>query len=308
MPNTVKRPLLIAIVGPTAVGKTALSIALAKHHNTAVISADSRQMYTEIPIGTACPDMNERDEVPHYFLSHLSLKETCSAGEYERKVLDLIQNELRHKEVIILCGGSGLYVKAVLEGLDDIPNDEVIRVQLNERHKAEGLPPLLEQLKELDPVCASRIDVNNPQRVIRALEVCMASGQPYSSFLKTESKYRPFNSLLIGLRRDRSELEERITQRCGTMIQSGWIEEARAVQGQQHLNSLRTIGYSSLFKHLDGTVDIKGCQQEIITETMQFAKRQMTWFKKMKDIHWIDLPSEDLFNHVIELVKYSVHR
>ncbi len=308
MTSEKNRPLLITIVGPTAVGKTALSIALAQHFDTAIISADSRQMYKDIPIGTACPSVEEQEGIPHYFLAHLELEEVCNAGQFERGVIRLIENELNKKDVIIMCGGSGLFVKAVLEGLDDVPKDSGIRSTLNQRLTQEGLPSLVEELKILDPVCALRIDAKNPQRVIRALEVCLASGRPFSSFLSATPKERPFDSLLIGLRIDRQRLEDRIRERCDQMLSSGWIEEARAVSAKRHLNSLNTIGYSQLFEYLDGSMDLETCKERIVTESMQFAKRQMTWFKKMKDLRWIEVSEKNSTEVVLELVISSVHR
>jgi len=295
------KPLLISIVGPTAVGKTSLSIELAKHFDTVVISADSRQMYRKIPIGTACPSIEEQAGVKHYFLAHLALEETCSAGQFEREALELITGELSNKEVIILCGGSGLYVKALLEGLDDVPKDDAVRAILNERFEKEGLEKLVGQLQVLDPLCASRIDQQNPQRVIRALEVCLSSGKPFSSFLRTEPKTRPFDSLIIGLRADRALLAHRIASRSEEMICNGWIEEAASVKGERHLNSLNTIGYSSIFKYLDGSIDLDTCKEQIVRETTQFAKRQMTWFNKMNGIHWVDQAQDNLLHSVLEL-------
>jgi tRNA dimethylallyltransferase len=298
LPN---KPLLIAIVGPTAIGKTSLSIALAKHFDTVVISADSRQMYRDIPIGTACPTLKEQAGVPHYFLAHLALEETCSAGQFEREALGLISGELRDKHVIILCGGSGLYVKALLEGLDDVPKDDAVRAALNVRYKEKGLDNLLSELQTLDPLCASQIDSQNPQRVIRALEVCLSSGKPFSSYLRAEPKTRPFKSLTIGLRAERALLAERIASRSNEMLSNGWLEEAARVKDKRHLNSLNTIGYKSIFAYLDGSIDMDTCKEQIVRETSQFAKRQMTWFKKMNGINWVDIPSENMLQTILEL-------
>ncbi len=298
LPN---KPLLISIVGPTAIGKTSLSIELAKHFDTAVISADSRQMYHEIPIGTASPTLIEQAGIPHYFLAQLALEETCSAGQFEREAIELITGELSDKKVIILCGGSGLYVKALLEGLDDVPKDDAMRAVLNERFEKEGLEKLVSQLQELDALCASRIDTQNPQRVIRALEVCLSTGKPFSSFLRAEPKIRPFDSLIIGLRADRALLAQRIASRSEEMLANGWLEEAARVKDRRHLNSLNTIGYTSIFTYLDGSIDLNTCKEQIVRETTQFAKRQMTWFNKLNGIHWLDQPREDSFDFVLGL-------
>lgn len=295
------RPLLISILGPTAVGKTELSIELAKHFDTEIISCDSRQVFRDIPIGTATPSLEEQAGVPHHFIDKLDLEEDFSAGRYEREALELIQNQLSSQKVIIQCGGSGLYAKALLEGLDEVPRDMDVREELNERFHSEGLAPLLSELKDKDPECEARIDQKNPQRVIRALEVCLATGKPYSSFLVKAPINRSFDSLVIGLRRERAELNERIAQRCTMMLKEGWIEECRRVQDKRSLNSLNTVGYKQIFRFLDGEWSLEECQAAIIQETQRFAKRQMTWFRQLKDIHWIDLPDSQLLDKVLEL-------
>ncbi|NNC83846.1 MAG: tRNA (adenosine(37)-N6)-dimethylallyltransferase MiaA [Flavobacteriales bacterium] len=297
------KPVLLSIVGPTAVGKTALSIQVAKHFKAPILSADSRQMYRHIPIGTARPSLEEQDGVAHHFIDCLDLEEEYSAGQFERDALELIQGELNHHPVILLVGGSGLCVKALLEGLDDVPKDEHIREQLIQRHRTVGLAPLLEELAEYDPESYARIDRQNPQRVIRALEVCLTSGRPFSSFHSKKKVDRPFQSVLVGLRRDRMELKERIAQRYGEMMESGWMDEAREVYDKRHLNSLNTVGYKEIFRFLDGEWDEEVMEKEVIKETQRFAKRQMTWFKKMSDIHWLDLPHERPVEQIIDWVE-----
>lgn len=302
------RPLLISILGPTAVGKTSLSIQLAKHFNAPIISCDSRQVYKDISIGTAKPSCEEQDGVPHFFVDTLPLDHEFSAGRYEKEALELITGELKDHDVIIQCGGSGLYARALLEGLDDVPKDRNVRNELNNRYEQKGLQSLLGQLEGLDPACAERIDRKNPQRVIRALEVCLVSGRPYSSFLNKDIVDRPFDSLVIGLRRDRTELNTRIAERCESMMENGWIDEVRSVLNKRELNSLNTVGYKEIFRMLDNELTTEQCKALIIKETQRFAKRQMTWFKALKDIHWIELPNTRSLHIALELTNSMVHR
>jgi len=244
--------------------------------------------------------------VPHYFIDTLELEEECSAGRYEREALELITGDLADEPIIILTGGSGLYVKALLEGLDEIPHNPDVRDQLNQVFEKEGLPKLLTRLANLDPDCHGRIDQHNPHRVIRALEVCISTGQTYSSFLNRPKAERPFDSLLIGLRRDRDELKERIAQRFDIMMNDGWLAEARNVHDQRHLNSLNTVGYKELFAFLDGQMDEEIVRELIVRETQRFAKRQMTWFNKMSDILWLDLPDAEIVEKVRLLTDKSL--
>lgn len=298
-------PILISIVGPTAVGKTALAIALAQHFNTEVISADSRQMYGAIPIGTAQVLPEEQGGIAHHFMGHLELEESCSAGQFESQVLALMQAELKGHSHVVMAGGSGLFIKAVLEGLDDVPSDMGMRNTLNARHAEEGLEVLFEELAQLDPVCAGRIDRHNPQRVIRALEVCKISARPYSSFLTETVRERPFRSIVIGLRRTKEDLHARIGQRFDQMIEAGWLSECEQVITKRSLNSLNTIGYPPIFEHLEGLKTLDECRAQVIQDTQRFAKRQMTWFKKMRGIHWFDLPQDTLFDSVLEHIEQT---
>lgn len=306
MSSTSKKPLLVSIVGPTAVGKTTLSIAIAKHFSAHIISADSRQMYKHISIGTAKPSKEEQAGVPHHFIDFLELDEEYSAGRFEADALRLIKEELKDEQVIILVGGSGLYVKALLEGLDDVPKDEKIRVELNTQFKTEGLEPLLEELREVDQVSYERIDQKNPQRVIRALEVYRTSGKPFSSFHARQVKERPFESLVIGLNREREELKERIAQRCDRMLNEGWVEEAKTVFDKRHLNSLNTVGYKQLFEMMEKGLSLEETRDMIVQETQRFAKRQMTWFKRTTGVQWMDLASEGLSEQVIQRINHAI--
>jgi tRNA dimethylallyltransferase len=299
-------PILICILGPTAVGKTSLSISLAKKLNAEIISADSRQMYKDISIGTAKPSRKEMDGVKHHFVDFLELETAYSAGMFEKDVLSLINNSSNKRWILV--GGSGLYVKAIIEGLDDLPRDLTLRNSLNERLKKEGLDLLKNELKTLDPVHFEAMDSSNPQRIIRALEICLITGQSYSELRKGKAVPRPFKSIQIVLRRERKMLRARIEQRCNQMIEEGWLEECKAVIGKRELNSLNTVGYKELFQVIDGSLEMSVAREKIITETSRFAKRQMTWFRAQQDIHYIDMPDEDALEKIIHLVNTSVER
>jgi tRNA dimethylallyltransferase len=299
-------PTLICILGPTAVGKTSLSISLAKTLHAEIISADSRQMYKDISIGTAKPSTQEMAGVKHHFVDFLELETAYSAGIFEKDVLSIINNS--SNKVWLLVGGSGLYVKSIIEGLDDLPSDLILRKSLNERLKKEGLEPLKKELQELDLVHFEAMDTSNPQRIIRALEICLITGQPYSDLRKGRAVERPFRSIQIVLRRERKILRERIEQRCNQMLEEGWLEECRAVFGKRELNSLNTLGYKELFQVIDGSLEMSEARDKIITETSRFAKRQMTWFRAQQDIHYIDMPDDQALDKIIHLLNSSVNQ
>jgi tRNA dimethylallyltransferase len=299
-------PTLICILGPTAVGKTSLSISLAKTLHAEIISADSRQMYKDISIGTAKPSTQEMAGVKHHFVDFLELETAYSAGIFEKDVLSIINNS--SNKVWLLVGGSGLYVKSIIEGLDDLPSDLILRKSLNERLKKEGLEPLKKELQELDLVHFEAMDTSNPQRIIRALEICLFTGQPYSDLRKGRAVERPFRSIQIVLRRERKILRERIEQRCNQMLEEGWLEECRAVFGKRELNSLNTLGYKELFQVIDGSLEMSEARDKIITETSRFAKRQMTWFRAQQDIHYIDMPDDQALDKIIHLLNSSVNQ
>jgi tRNA dimethylallyltransferase len=299
-------PILICILGPTAVGKTSLSISLAKTLHAEIISADSRQMYKDISIGTAKPSTQEMAGVKHHFVDFLELETAYSAGIFEKDVLSIINNS--SNKVWLLVGGSGLYVKSIIEGLDDLPSDLILRKSLNERLKKEGLEPLKKELQELDLVHFEAMDTSNPQRIIRALEICLITGQPYSDLRKGRAVERPFRSIQIVLRRERKILRERIEQRCNQMLEEGWLEECRAVFGKRELNSLNTLGYKELFQVIDGSLEMSDARDKIITETSRFAKRQMTWFRAQQDIHYIDMPDDQALDKIIHLLNSSVNQ
>jgi len=280
---------LIVICGPTAVGKTDFAISLAQKLQTEIISADSRQLYKEIPIGTAQPSGEELGQVKHHFVADRSITEDYNAGMFERDALQLLQTLFQKHDKVICCGGTGLYIKAVCHGLDDVPKaDEAIRKKLVNRFEAEGLESLQSQLKELDPVHFEKMDTQNPQRVIRALEVCLSTGKPFSSFHEGEKKERPFLIQKIGLELPREELNERINTRVDSMLENGWLEEVKSVFEKRHLNALNTVGYKELFAHLAGEMTLEEATEKIKINTRRFAKRQMTWFKNDKEVKWYE--------------------
>ena len=317
--------MLISIVGPTAVGKTSLSIALARSLNAEILSADSRQFYRGIPIGTAQPTADERAQAPHHFVDFLSLEEEYNAGRFAADAVPWLEQHFAQRQtkglppVAILVGGSGLYTQAVQDGFDDMPADPEIRKALNARHAAQGLAPLLEELERLDPEHRRTVDPANPHRVIRALEVCRASGQTYTAFRKqqadargvfpggwTRSKGRPWDTLTIGLGAPRSFLHDRINARVHHMMEAGWMDEASAVLHLRHVNALRTVGYPQLFDVLEGHMDITTAVQKIQEATRQFARRQLTWFHRQAGVHWVDARRpEDAVNLALDFVQHG---
>lgn len=278
---------LIVICGPTAVGKTEFAIHLAERLQTEIISADSRQLYKEIPIGTAQPSAQELKRVKHHFIAERNLHEDYNAGMFERDALKCIESLFEAHDTVICCGGTGLYVKALCEGLDNMPKaDEAIRQQLTERLETEGLQSLQTQLSNLDPIHFAKMDAQNPQRLIRALEVCLSTGKPFSSFHGKQKQERFFKILKIGLELPRADLYERINNRVDLMLENGWLEEAMAVYDRRELNALNTLGYKELFDYLSGELTIEEATEKIKINTRRFAKRQLTWFKKDEEIEW----------------------
>lgn len=287
-----KRKTLLTIVGPTAIGKTRMAIALATHFGTEILSCDSRQFFKELRIGTAVPSAEELAQVPHHFIQHKSIFESYSVGDFERDAIALLDDLFRKYDVVVMVGGSGLYAKAVIDGLDDFPEvDEVIRQELNEAYAQKGIEYLQELLKTLDEVQYNQIDVQNPQRLIRALEVCRASGKPYSSFLQKKEKQRDFTSVQIGLTADRTEVYERINKRVDMMLEEGLLIEAQDMMPYKHLNALQTVGYKELFSFFEEECSFEAAIEAIKMNTRRFAKRQFTWFQKDKRIKWFDYRS-----------------
>lgn len=280
---------LISIVGPTAIGKTNLSIALAKHFNCEILSADSRQFYKEMRIGTAVPSEEELAQVQHHFIQNRSIHQEYSVGKFEKDALNLLDKLFLKKNIAIMVGGSGLYVDAVLKGLDYFPDvDPSIRIQLNEQLTLDGIKSLQLKLKKLDDETYQKIDIQNPHRLIRALEVCIGTNQKYSNFKNKPKSPRNFTPIKIGLDANRELIYERINARVDLMLKQGLLKEANILHPYKELNSLQTVGYSELFEYLDGNYTLEFAISEIKKNTRRFAKRQNTWFKKDKDITWFD--------------------
>jgi tRNA dimethylallyltransferase len=278
-----KEKTLIVIAGPTAVGKTALSIEWAKKLNTCILSADSRQFYKEMKIGTAAPSESELKEVKHHFIAHLSIHDYYNVSMYEIQALEILKQAFKTNDYVIVCGGSGLYIDAISYGIDTLPDpDPVLRKQLTELHLKEGTDDLLRQLKELDPEFYEIVDINNPKRILRALEVCIQTNQTYTSLRKNQQKKRDFSIVKYCLSLPRETLYQRINRRTDQMIADGLLDEAKALCPFRHLNALNTVGYKELFGFIDGKYTLEESIEKIKTNTRRYAKRQITWFKRDK--------------------------
>ena len=279
--------LLVIIGGPTAVGKTATAIQVARYFQTEIISADSRQFYKEMSVGTAKPSPSELATIPHHFVDFLHVWEDYNAGDYERDVLQKLDKLFKEHKVVVMTGGSGLYIDAVCYGFDEMPViPPQVRDKLNEDHQAKGLVYLQEQLKKADPVYYDQVDRNNPQRVIRALEVISTTGKPYSSFRKSKPAQRPFDILFFGLEMPREELYEQINARVDVMIEEGLVEEVKALKEFKDYNALQTVGYQEIFSYLQNELTLKEAIELIKQNTRRYAKRQLTWFRRNQDTHW----------------------
>ncbi|MDC3344784.1 tRNA (adenosine(37)-N6)-dimethylallyltransferase MiaA [Flavobacteriaceae bacterium] len=280
---------LITIVGPTAIGKTSLSILIASYFDTEIISCDSRQFYKEMTLGTAVPEKEELAAVPHHFIQNRSIFEDYDVGAFERDALNVLDTLFKKHNTVVMVGGSGLYVKAVLEGLDDFPKiDSSIRLGLKHILETEGINSLQDQLKKLDVTTYNTIDIENPQRVIRALEICIGTNQPYSSYTGKLKKKRKFNSIIIGLSGEREKIYERINRRVDLMVEKGLLDEAQKLYPNKELNALQTVGYKELFSFFEEQITKDEAIQEIKKNTRRFAKRQLTWFKKDPNTYWFD--------------------
>lgn len=275
---------LIVVQGPTGVGKTAAGIVLARHYGIPVVSADSRQVYREMAVGTAVPSVSERDGIPHYFIQNKSIHEPFTAGDYERETLTLLETELFPATPdVLLVGGSGLYVNALLNGFDDLPeSDAALRAELS----SMPLDDLLKELERTDPRYFAFVDRQNPQRVIRAVEVCRLSGKPYSALRSGSTKRRNFTTLKIGISLPREELYERIDRRVDLMLEDGLLAEAEALYPYCHLSALQTVGYRELFEHFDGEISLDEAVELIKRNTRRYAKRQLTWLRRDPQIRW----------------------
>ncbi|MCV6629292.1 MAG: tRNA (adenosine(37)-N6)-dimethylallyltransferase MiaA [Flavobacteriaceae bacterium] len=284
---------LLTIVGPTAIGKTALSIALAQALDTEVFSADSRQFFREMTIGTAVPEEEELAVAKHHFIQHISIHQNYSVGDFERECIHALDRYFEQKNIGVLVGGSGMYVDAVIHGLDIFPKvDPTIRIQLNQELETEGIKPLQQKLVAMDPVYAAKVDIHNPQRIIRALEICIGSGKAYSSFLRKVNTKRNFKPLYIGLEAPRDILYDRINKRVDLMMDKGLLNEVQNLYPYRHLNALNTVGYKELFRYLDGEWELEFAVSEIKKNTRRFAKRQLTWYRKNPNIFWIDFQTD----------------
>ncbi len=281
--------ILIAVVGPTAIGKTNLAIALAKHYQTEIISADSRQFFKEMRIGTAVPSLEELHTVQHHFIQHKSIFDDYSVGDFEKDALKKLTQLFKNKDVVVMVGGSGLYVDAVANGLDEFPSiDSKIRERLNERLKNEGIQNLQEQLKSLDKVYYQKVDIDNPHRLIRALEICIGSGKPYSSYLNQKKSSRNFKTIYIGIEAEREVIYDRINKRVDLMIEDGLLKEVEPLFPNKSLNALQTVGYKEMFNFLEGKWSLDFAIDEIKKNTRRFAKRQLTWYRKNPEIFWVN--------------------
>lgn len=295
------KPLLISVVGATAIGKTALAISLAKSFNTEIISADSRQFYKEMSIGTAVPSPEELAAVPHHFIQSRSILEDYSVGDFERDALKTLDKLFEKHAKVIMVGGSGLYVDAVVKGLDKFPEVPAnIRGELNLELKENGMEYLQKELENVDPEYYKKVDIYNPHRLIRALEIYRTSNKPYSKFLNQEPADRSFDTLFIGLEADRQIIYDRINFRVDQMFDNGLMKEVKELLHQKEKNALQTVGYRELFQHFNDDLTEMEAREEIKKNTRRFAKRQRTWFKKNKEINWFDYktPSDKIISFI----------
>ncbi len=289
MPPSLAAKTLIVIVGPTAIGKTALAITIAKHFSTEIISADSRQFFKEMEIGTAKPSPSELQAATHHFIDSHSIKELFSTGDFEVQALEVINNLFIKNDVLVMVGGSGLYINAVLNGLDELPQTDInIRLALNERLKTEGIQSIQQDLSTFDPEYYQVVDQSNPQRLIRGLEFYLSTGKKLSSFRSNSKKERPFNVVKIGLNTAREELYAQINHRVDIMMENGLLQEVQQLIPFRDYNAMKTVGYSELFDYLDGNTTLEAAVDKIKQNTRRFAKRQLTWFRRDEEIAWFE--------------------
>lgn len=280
---------LIVILGPTGVGKTEVSLRIGELYGIPIINADSRQIYRELPIGTAAPTAEQQSRVKHYFVGNHSIHNYYSASMFEIDVMNLLGELFKFNHIALMSGGSMLYIDAVCNGIDDIPTvSEEIRNKMKKRLAQEGLPALVEELHRLDPAHYEIVDKNNPRRVVHALEICHQTGKTYTSFRKNQKKQRPFDIIKLGLNRERQELYDRINARVESMISNGLIDEAKSVYHLRGLNALNTVGYKELFEYFDGLIPLEEAIRRIQSNTRQYMRKQLTWFKKDESIKWFE--------------------
>lgn len=291
---------LVVLLGPTGVGKTEVALQIAEHLQSPIINADSRQVFAEIPIGTAAPTKEQQERVKHYFVGTLHLTDYYSAAKYEEDVLQLLNQLFNQQQMALLSGGSMMYIDAVCQGIDDIPTvDEATRRLMKRKLETEGLDALVAELKVLDPEHYKIVDLHNPRRVVHALEICHMTGNTYTSYRKNTKKIRPFNIIKIGLNRPREEMYERINNRVLEMMNQGLIEEAKAVYPQKGLNALNTVGYKELFAYFDGDISLDDAILKIQSNTRQYMRKQVTWFKRDNQIKWFSPTNiEEIINYI----------
>ena len=295
---------LIVLIGPTGVGKTELSLSIAEHFNTCIVSSDSRQLYADLKIGTAAPTPEQLARVKHHFVGTLQLTDYYSAAQYEAEVMSKLEELFQKNDVVVLTGGSMMYVDAICKGIDDIPTvDKDTRELMMQKYEMEGLEKLCAELKLLDPEYYQIVDLKNPKRVIHALEICYMTGKTYTSFRTQSTKKRPFRIIKIGLTREREELYDRINRRVDEMMKDGLLEEARSVYAYKHLNSLNTVGYKEMFQYMDGEWTLDFAIEKIKQNSRIYSRKQMTWFKRDKDITWFHPDQQkEIMNHINNLL------
>ena len=285
---------LLILLGPTGVGKTDISIDLASYYQTEIISCDSRQIYKEMNIGTAVPDLQILESVPHHFVGSHSIHDYYNASKFEVEVLQKLEMLFQKNEVVLMTGGSMLYIDALCKGIDDLPEvDEEIRRSLMQRMETEGIESLRNELRFYDPVYYDEVDLRNPKRILHALEICLMTGSPYSSFRTNQHRERPFNIIKIGINRDRDILYNRINQRVDQMFEMGLEQEARSLYPFRHLNSLNTVGYRELFDCFDGKMSVEEAKEKIKANSRKYARKQLTWFRRDTEIQWFTPEMKD---------------
>lgn len=297
------KKILIVIVGPTAVGKTDMAVELAFKYQTEIISADSRQFYKELNIGVAKPSKEQLNKVKHHFIGHLSVSEDYNAGAFEQEAIKKIKTLFKSKQCLIMVGGSGLYIKAVCEGFDELPDvDKKVREQIIDSYQEEGIQWLQQRLKQLDPAYYKIADIKNPQRMMRALEICISTGKLYSDFRKNTSSKRDFEIIKIGLNDNRGNLYDRINQRVDRMIESDLVDEVKSLIKYKDLNALKTVGYQEIFDYIDENLSLDEAINKIKQNTRNYAKRQLTWFRKDKNIKWFEPGNIEAINQFLKNV------
>lgn len=293
---------LVVLTGPTAVGKTEVAIEIAKAFNTEIISADSRQFYHELNIGTAKPSLLQLEQVKHHFVDYLSIHDTYNVSMFENDVIGLLTKLFSNRDVVVLTGGSGLYIDAVCKGIDDFPDpSDALRYDLKAIYQVGGIERLKEMLRSYDPIYYEKVDKDNPNRILRALEVCITTGKPYSEQRQNASKQREFEVIKIGLMLPRAELNQRIANRTDAMMKDGLLQEVISFNDFRKLNALNTVGYKELFSYLDGKLSLEEAVEKIKTNTRRYAKRQMTWFNRFDDYKWFDVGQLNEITNYISL-------